>query len=115
VRLKLKQTPLGSSDCRGVFLWEGERIEDRGARSEERESARIDHFLAPRYSLLAPFRDLSFSWDPAAGRIRGSFGTKLSSAMMPFLSQELLTATVEMVCYVFTAFGVALTVFVARR
>jgi hypothetical protein len=35
--------------------------------------------------------------------------------MMPFLSQELLTATVEMVCYVFTAFGVALTVFVARR
>jgi hypothetical protein len=35
--------------------------------------------------------------------------------MVPFLSQELMTATVELLCYVFTALGVALTVFVARR
>jgi hypothetical protein len=35
--------------------------------------------------------------------------------MMPFLTQELLTTAVEMVCYFFTAIGVALTFFVASR
>ncbi len=35
--------------------------------------------------------------------------------MMPLVSPELVTTTVEMVCYFFTAIGVALTFFIARR
>jgi hypothetical protein len=35
--------------------------------------------------------------------------------MMPLLSHELLTTAVEMVCYFFTAIGVALTFVLAQR
>ncbi len=35
--------------------------------------------------------------------------------MMPLVSEELVTTAVEMTCYFFTAIGVALTFFFARR
>ncbi len=35
--------------------------------------------------------------------------------MIPCMSPEMLTASVEMVCYFFTALGVALTFFMAGR
>jgi hypothetical protein len=44
-----------------------------------------------------------------------SYFQKASGATMPLLPQELLIPAIEMVCYFFTAIGVALTFFVARH
>jgi hypothetical protein len=38
-----------------------------------------------------------------------------SYAMLPLMSQEQWTTAVEMVCYFFTAMGVALSLLMARR
>jgi hypothetical protein len=35
--------------------------------------------------------------------------------MLPLMSPEQWTTTVEMVCYFFTVIGAALTIFIARR